>query len=503
MHRRKRRVPVGILGAVTVLVGSGAFLGVPARPLADPGPALTVAARTPAAVVAGEAAAYTIVVTNRGPGPAEDVGLTVSSAGSVVWDAASGNAVCAFARTVVCDLGRLEPGRSATVDLGLVPVWGPQLVLRAVLGGPATGRHRGAGRVASRLTVTGPGCDVVGTFGPDDLTAPEGGGVVCGLPGDDLLRSGPGDDVLGGGPGSDTVSYQDAPEGLRVDLATGTGTGHGRDTLEEVEAVEGTVFSDHLAGGPGDDRIAGGAGADVIAGNGGSDRLEGEAGVDHLLGGPGADDLRGGGSSDLLEGDDGADRLHGGAARDTCLQGPGPGTPIACEARAYATAAGVTLFEPSERVIGVGFHESMFPEAVAAVPAEDGPDHVVMGSRGRLTAATSAADVVVPSRSAVLTPVSGEVVLVRRYLLYCEATDWQIGVRPSGRTDVLVMILHVTAPRVAPGDAVLASVTPVGTSWGNDAPSAQENAYWPDEHPHVHVEMVRGDDLPVPGCALP
>jgi hypothetical protein len=125
-----------------------------------------------------------------------------------------------------------------------------------------------------------------------------------------------------------------------------------------------------------------------------------------------------------------------------------------------------------------------------------------MGSRGRPTAATSSADVAVPSHSEVLAPVTGTVALARPYLLYCQATDWQVAIEPEGRPDLRVMILHVTGVPVRAGQRVVAGVTVIGTSWGNDMPTAQENMYFPDRYPHVHVEVGLGGLVPVPGCAL-
>jgi hypothetical protein len=123
-----------------------------------------------------------------------------------------------------------------------------------------------------------------------------------------------------------------------------------------------------------------------------------------------------------------------------------------------------------------------------------------MGSRGRPTDATTSADIVVGSRSRVLSPVNGHVTMVRRYLLYCQAGDWQVIISPDARPALLVMILHTTDIRVQQGDRVVAAVTQIGTSWGNDLPTAEENLYFPDQYPHVHIEVEEGTSVPVPGC---
>jgi hypothetical protein len=278
-------------------------------------------------------------------------------------------------------------------------------------------------------------------------------------------------------------------------IATIVGTS-GRDVLV------GTAGRDVIAGLGADDRVSGRGGGDVICGGDGNDVIDG---------GPGDDGLTGGAGADTLIGSDGADHLIGGRARDSCLEGSDGGTKAGCEARAFGTAFGIVLFEPSASVVGVGFHESLFSTAQPFVPigpgldasaaaAADGVPHVVMVSRGRGTPAASAADVVVGSATPILSPVTGKVVDVIHYLLYCKALDWEIVIQADGRPDARIIMIHIHDPLVHPGGRVIASVTKLGTSWGNDSESAEENRYFPDQYPHFHIEVERGTKAPIPGC---
>ncbi|NYE36263.1 Ca2+-binding RTX toxin-like protein [Nocardioides cavernae] len=166
--------------------------------------------------------------------------------------------------------------------------------------------------------VTGtPGDDViVGTTGNDTIDGAGGNDTICGLGGADTLVGGDGDDRLFGGadadyapddgyygdllvPGAgddlvdlgtgatdiwfwesplqvDQVSYADAPAGVRVDLAAGTATGHGTDTIVAADPGRpiGVIGSSH------DDTLLGSAARDVIDAGGGDDVVDSGDGAD-------------------------------------------------------------------------------------------------------------------------------------------------------------------------------------------------------------------------------
>jgi Ca2+-binding RTX toxin-like protein len=390
------------------------------------------------------------------------------------------------------------------------------------------------------------GCTITGTDKDDHLTGTAGDDVICGLEGDDVISGGGGDDRLVGGPGRDIAAYPYAPQGIRASLHLGTATGAGDDTFEGIEGIDGSPFDDSLEGSPendvldgekGNDTISGLGGEDVIdgggedddvAGNLGNDRIEGGWGSDvlgggygrdSLYGGPGADRLLGNEDPDILVGDEDPDILTGGPGIDGCVQGVDHGRKIGCEAVAYASAGGLLLFEPSTRPVGFAYHESLFGSAIdlrpfgrvvdnensarfSSPPRTDGPDYVVMYSRGRAPGATTATDVVVPSHATIVSPVDGTVVTVVRYRLYCESVDWKVVLQPSEFPSLRVLVLHMATPSVEVGDHVVASVSTLGTARENDMSSAQENRYFPDQYPHVHIEVERDGANPTPGCAL-
>jgi Ca2+-binding RTX toxin-like protein len=138
--------------------------------------------------------------------------------------------------------------------------------------------------------IGGSGQDVLrGRFGNDNLQ----GGL-----GADTLNGGEGNDVFDGGEGFDRVSMtiladNELLTGATVDLAIvgQQDTGHGLDTLVNIEHVSGTTFADILSGNGGDNWIWGQGGNDVLDGREGNDLLEVGAGQTTVAGGLGTDSL--------------------------------------------------------------------------------------------------------------------------------------------------------------------------------------------------------------------
>jgi Ca2+-binding RTX toxin-like protein len=163
---------------------------------------------------------------------------------------------------------------------------------------------------------------IVGLAGDDRMVGLGGNDTICGKDGNDILIGGPGDDTLLGGDGSDTAGFGGAPA-VEIDLAAGTATGSGTDSLASIENAIGSEFGD---------TIAGDAGPNVLRGNGGADQIHGRAGNDTVVGGPDDDALSGGLGDDALSGNlgndqllgmDGDDRLEGGAGDDVLVAGRG------------------------------------------------------------------------------------------------------------------------------------------------------------------------------------
>jgi Ca2+-binding RTX toxin-like protein len=168
---------------------------------------------------------------------------------------------CSGSTTLVCQLGTMAPGESATITISVTPTT--------------------AGTVANVATVSANlDADLTDNASLTQVTiVPATGG--------------------GGGGGG----------GSRGCTISGTG---------EADVLRGTSGRDVICAGGGDDRIAGLGGKDLLRGGAGDDRLVGGSSNDRLFGQGGADVLRGSGGSDRLVGGASDDRFSGGGGRDRC-----------------------------------------------------------------------------------------------------------------------------------------------------------------------------------------
>ena len=139
------------------------------------------------------------------------------------------------------------------------------------------------------------------------------GGVqrVDGGPGDDRIDAGAGIDSSGatidGGAGTDTISYRDAPSGVRVVL-DGSEPSSGQDTLRNIENADGSRFGDRLIGTDGPNTLIGlGGRGDSLSGRGGDDVLDidEEAAGFTVPSGQTDDAADGGAGQDLIQANDG------------------------------------------------------------------------------------------------------------------------------------------------------------------------------------------------------
>jgi Ca2+-binding RTX toxin-like protein len=171
-------------------------------------------------------------------------------------------------------------------------------------------------------------------------------------------------DSIDGGGGRDTVDYRFDPNGVSVNLAAGTTTGAGTDSLNSIEEVYGSDAgndilignnqNNNLQGGGGNDTLAGGAGEDFLAGLEGRDTFLAQSapatinlaagtstsslgpdqlvGIENATGSPGRDTvsgsavankMTGGGGNDTFRGLQGNDTVAGGTGADRAEGGPG------------------------------------------------------------------------------------------------------------------------------------------------------------------------------------
>ena len=152
--------------------------------------------------------------------------------------------------------------------------------------------------------------DTIGGDGLSNLLSGQAGNdTILGFAGDDTLQGGDGNDdldggagadVLDGGDGTDTASYRSATAAVLVDLQAPVGnTGDAAgDTFIEIENIDGSDFSDSLAGDQFANRLDGFLGDDILLGLAGDDNLVAGDGNDTLVGGEGADSLNGGDGTD-------------------------------------------------------------------------------------------------------------------------------------------------------------------------------------------------------------
>ena len=247
--------------------------------------------------------------------------------------------------------------------------------LLAVPSSPALSAEDRCPGDAPTITGTAGDDDLVGTSGDDvihalagDDTVHGGGGhdVICGGEGTDRLHGEDGDDRLYGGanglqpsednppdnvgdllvPGAgndhidvghdtdtdagggwrpDRVSFASSPAAISADLADGSVSGQGNDTIVVEGRVEvvGSPHDDVLLGSAYGDELRGGEGGDLIRGREGDDSLDADP-TTYRLDRPGWDDeVVGGEGDDSIQLGNGDDVGRGGPGRDSLVHGSG------------------------------------------------------------------------------------------------------------------------------------------------------------------------------------
>jgi uncharacterized repeat protein (TIGR01451 family) len=287
---------------------------------------LALSASAPGVIAIGDSVTATAIVRNRGPANAPAVKLTDTLAGPLtVLSATTTRGSCSIAGAVVtCSLGSVRKSSSIRIDVTAQGLAAGDLRNEFSVRSNRRPDPRLANNTAQTLTsIPRTECTITGTAGTDRLIGTAGDDVICGLGGNDVLlglggsdtlyggagkdrlAGGPGDDRLRGERGADTVTFASARTGVQVNLAPGTATGQGADSLRGLERAVGSRYRDVLRGT---------RGRNVLTGGGGADRLYGGAGRDNLWGRAGNDYLGGGRGRDVLYGGKGRDRCRSGRA---------------------------------------------------------------------------------------------------------------------------------------------------------------------------------------------
>ena len=105
-------------------------------------------------------------------------------------------------------------------------------------------------------------------FGEDQddyLYGGDGNDFLYGGDGYDTIEGGAGGDYIDGGADDDRVSYRNAPAGVTVDLASGSGSrGHAtNDVFVSIENVRGSDYADTIIGNDDDNLLYGESGNDT------------------------------------------------------------------------------------------------------------------------------------------------------------------------------------------------------------------------------------------------
>lgn len=178
-----------------------------------------------------------------------------------------------------------------------------------------------------------------------------------------------------------------------------------------------------------------------------------------------------------------------------------------CFATAGNTGLSLSLPAKAGSVIAVGFHEAERKEAYAFNPAgncfnkettttvrgavlESGnPVMFIMNSRGRGTAATTAADIAMVPNANVYSPVDGVVTLVKTYELYSKITDYHIEIQPDGFPDLRVVLIHMDDIQIVEGQRVKRRETHIGRMRSLPQINSQILRYLPERADHIHMQI--------------
>ena len=360
--------------------------------------------------------------------------LTAAVLTSVSGDTLSVSGTAEANSTIEVLVGATSLG---TVQANNAGAWTLAYAGAGVASGNVTARASdAAGNVSTASAAFALGVGVLG----GSLTGGADADSLGGGAGADTLVGGGGNDSLDGGAGIDTADYRAVAGGIVVNLASGTASGEGGDSLSSIENVIGSAATDRIFGNGAANLLVGGGDGDVLDGAEGNDTLLGGAGGDELAGGDGfdiasyvgssagvevslaagmgaggdaADDtlidiegVIGTGLADTLTGTTGAELLDGAAGNDVLLGGAGADTLTGGEGFDTASYAGSSAVEVNlatgasagghatgdvisgiEAVIGGAGSDGFTGSAVANRLSGEGGNDLLLGAAGNDTLA--------------------------------------------------------------------------------------------------------------------
>jgi len=166
--------------------------------------------------------------------------------------------------------------------------------------------------------------------------------------------------------------------------------------------------------------------------------------------------------------------------------------------------ADLLLPVPRDATTAIAFHPVDSTDSVALAPAgqpagnggsvaADGVSHYFLmdGGGSGVSSATSGLDVGAAPGSPVLSPADGQVAAVKTYALLGRHADTEVDIRLAADPTLLLVITHVSAPRVHVGDQVAAG-TVIGRLRGFPADVQQAiKRFTNDAGDHVQLVVMR------------
>lgn len=364
----------------------------------------------------GQNVTYTITVRSNGPDPATGVRLVDDFPSAVFVSIATNRGSCGAPSggAVTCTIGSLADNATATVTLTVAPTTDNTMSNVATVSGDQTDPNPGNDDDTETTSVSGTDCTIVGTPGDNSLTGTAGNDVMCGLGGndtiggqggDDRIDGGTGNDVLrgvdgsdqlfgrggnddlGGGDGFDLVRFDGSAGPVNANLASGTASGEGADTLAAFEGIVGSPFGDTLTGDAAANQFYGRTGGDTINGgqafdyarydlatggvtadlttgtSSGADGADDLNALEGLIGSPFSDTLTGSSGNNTIAGRAGPDTIRGGTGFDYVSYDLSPGAETVNLVTGTATGG-----EGSDTILGIeGVLGSPFADTVTGV----------------------------------------------------------------------------------------------------------------------------------------